>query len=128
MRVLRARRMPRLRGGRLQGECYVSTWEGSVSSEAHSSLAGRQSSEQLEMRRMQEELFHCRVPCRVSLRVVRHDGKGKIRLLSPSAFVAFIFGFRYLIHSVRRDLELELNITLHCDTCDDWPFRVKCNT
>lgn len=73
MRVLRAHRMPRLRCGRLQGECHIPTWEGSVSSEAHSSLAGRQSSEQLEMCRMQEELFYCRVPCRVSLRVVRHD-------------------------------------------------------
>jgi len=70
--------MPRLRGGRLQGECHISTWEGSVSSEAHSSLAGRQSSKQLEMCRMQEELFYCRVPCRVSLRVVLHDGKKKI--------------------------------------------------
>lgn len=79
MRVLRARRMPRLRGGRLQGECHIPTWEGSISSEAHSSLAGRQSSEQLEMCSMQEELFYCRVPCRVSLRVVRHDGKRKIR-------------------------------------------------
>lgn len=47
MRVLRAHRMPRFRGGRLQGECHVLAWEGPVSSETHSSLAGRQSSEQL---------------------------------------------------------------------------------
>lgn len=108
MRVLRARRMPRLRGGRLQGECHVSTWEGFVSSEAHSSLAGRQSSGQLEMRRMQEELFYCRVPCRVPLRVVRHDGKRTIRYYRR--LIAFTFAscddsFR----SVQWRLELNLS-------------------
>jgi len=66
--------MPGLCGGGLQGERHVLAWEGSVSGETHSSLARRQSSEQFEMCRMQEGLFFCRVPFRVPLRVVRHDG------------------------------------------------------
>lgn len=75
MRVLRARRMSRFRSSRLQGERHVFTWEGPGSGETHSSLAGRQPSKQLQMCRMQEELRFCRVPFRISLRMVRHDGK-----------------------------------------------------
>lgn len=74
MQVLRAHGLPELCRARLQGERHVFTWKGLGTGKTHPSLARRQSSQQFEMRCLQEKLFHCRVPFRVSLRVVRHDG------------------------------------------------------
>lgn len=80
MRVLRAHGVPGLRRGRLQGERHLLTWKGLGSSKTHSPLARGQSSQQLEMRRLQEKLFLSRVPFRVPLRVVRHDGNTSLIL------------------------------------------------
>lgn len=108
MRILRAHGVPGFCRGRLQGERHVSTWEGLGAGKPHSSLARRQSSQQFEMRCLQEKLFFCRVPFRVSLRVVRHDGK-----YFPSSFLNFCISFFFLsLHqfkSFRRILYFYVN-------------------
>lgn len=89
MRILRAHGVPGFCRGRLQGERHVSARKGLGAGKPHSSLARRQSSQQFEMRCLQEKLFFCRVPFRVSLRVVRHDGKCFPLLSSKLSFLSF---------------------------------------